>query len=308
VRRELVESLVELATDDERIVLLTGDLGFAALEPFTERFPDRFFNAGVAEQNMVGVATGLAEAGFTPYVYSISTFASMRPYEFIRNGPVLHELPVRIVGIGEGVDYGHNGMTHYAVEDVALMRVQPGLTVVVPGSSGQVGAVLRAVQPLPGPAYIRVSKQSVSVPALDDNFELGRAQSLTDGDDVAIVALGSMSEQALAASDLLAQADVSAGVTVVASVSPPPVRDLVSLLAGVPVAISVEAHYTTGGLGSLLAEVIAEHALGTRLLRIGVPGLPIGISGSRDYMYEQLGLSPERLAARLLRALAVRQS
>ena len=92
-----------------------------------ERFPDRFFNAGVAEQNMVGMATGLAEAGFTPYVYSISTFASMRPYEFIRNGPVFHSLPVRVVGIGEGLDYGHNGMTHYALEDMALMRAQPGL-------------------------------------------------------------------------------------------------------------------------------------------------------------------------------------
>jgi transketolase len=307
VRRELIQSLVELATEDERIVLLTGDLGFAALEPFAERFPGRFFNAGVAEQNMVGVATGLAEAGFTPYVYSISTFASMRPYEFIRNGPVLHGLPVRVVGIGEGVDYGHNGMTHYAVEDVALMRVQPGLTMVVPGSSGQVDAVLRAVQPLPGPVYIRVSKQPVSVPALDGCFELGRVQHLIDGDDIAIVALGSMSEPALAASSILAEDDVSASVTVVASVSPPPVDDLVALLAGVPVAISVEAHYVTGGLGSLLAEVIAEHGLGTRLLRVGVSGLPMGISGSRSYMHEQLGLSPERLAATVLTARAVQQ-
>jgi transketolase len=307
VRRELVESLVELAKHDERILLLTGDLGFAALEPFIECFPDRFFNAGVAEQNMVGVATGLAEAGFTPYVYSISTFASMRPYEFIRNGPVLHELPVRIVGIGEGVDYGHNGMTHYALEDVALMRVQPGLTMVVPGSSGQVDAVLRAVQPLPGPVYLRVSKQSVLVPALDGRFELGRVQALTDGEDVAIVALGSMSEQALAAAQLLAKHDVSASVTVVASVSPPPVDDLISLLASVPVAMSVEAHYITGGLGSLLAEVIAEQGLGTRLLRAGVRGLPTGISGSRAYMQEQLGLTPESLAARVLTARAVPQ-
>src|ERR1700739_916905 len=147
MRRELVDALVKLADEDERIVLLTGDLGFAALEPFMERFPDRFFNAGVAEQNMVGMATGLAEAGFTPYVYSISTFASMRPYEFIRNGPILHGLPVRVVGIGEGVDYGHHGMTHYALEDVAMMRAQPGLTLVVPGASEQVGAILRAVQP-----------------------------------------------------------------------------------------------------------------------------------------------------------------
>ena len=127
MRRAFVDALVRLADDDPRVVLLTGDLGFFAIEPFIERFPDRFFNAGVAEQNMVGMATGLAEAGFVPFVYSIATFAALRPYEFIRNGPVLHRLPVRIVGIGAGVDYGHNGITHYAVEDVAVLRPLPGL-------------------------------------------------------------------------------------------------------------------------------------------------------------------------------------
>ena len=106
VRATFVRTLVELAEEDERIVLLTGDLGFTVVEPFAERFPDRFFNVGVAEQNMVGVATGLAEAGFVPFVYSIATFATLRPYEFIRNGPVLHHLPVRVVGVGGGLEYG----------------------------------------------------------------------------------------------------------------------------------------------------------------------------------------------------------
>jgi transketolase len=305
LRRELIEELVSLAAEDERIVLLTGDLGFAALEPFMERFPDRFFNAGVAEQNMVGMATGLAEAGFTPYVYSISTFASMRPYEFIRNGPVLHGLPVRIVGIGEGVDYGHNGMTHYALEDVALMRAQPGLTLVVPAASEQVGAILRAVQPLPGPAYLRISKQSVSVPALADRFALGRAEQLAYGDDAAIVTLGSMSEYALEAVRLLATRGVSTSLVVVSSVTPPPVDDLVGVLGSVPVVVSAEAAYINGGLGSLLAEVIAEHGLRSRLVRVGASSMPLGISGGRAFMHEQLGLSPERLCATVVDALAI---
>ena len=107
---------------------------------------------------MVGMATGLAEAGFIPFVYSISTFASMRPYEFIRNGPVLHGLPVRVVGIGEGVDYGHNGMTHYALEDIALMRVQPGIAVVTPARRDRSPPLLRAVQGSPGPAYLRAQQ------------------------------------------------------------------------------------------------------------------------------------------------------
>lgn len=305
MRRELIEALVKLADEDERIVLLTGDLGFAALEPFIERFPGRFFNAGVAEQNMVGMATGLAEAGFTPYVYSISTFASMRPYEFIRNGPILHSLPVRVVGIGEGVDYGHNGMTHYALEDVALMRAQPGLTLVVPAASEQVGAILRAVQPLPGPAYLRISKQSVSVPALADRFALGRAEQLTYGDDAAIVALGSMSEFALEAARLLAAQGVSASLVVVSSITPPPIGDLIDVLGGVPVVVSAEAAYINGGLGSLLAEVIAEHGLRSRLVRVGISSMPLGISGGRAYMHEQLGLSPEGLCVTVIDALAV---
>src|SRR3972149_5485094 len=137
MRIAFTKTLAELAEQDPRILLLTGDLGYMALEPFSERFPDRFFNVGVAEQNMVGIATGLAEAGFIPFVYSIVTFATLRPYEFIRNGPILHRLPVRIVGVGGGLEYGHNGMSHYGLEDVGVMRIQPGITLVAPADYQQ---------------------------------------------------------------------------------------------------------------------------------------------------------------------------
>ena len=302
MRREFVDALVDIAEHDQRVVLLTGDLGFAALEPFSERFSDRFFNAGVAEQNMVGMATGLAEAGLTPYVYSISTFASMRGYEFIRNGPVLHELPVRVVGIGEGADYSHNGITHYALEDVALMRAQPGLTLVNPASSGQVAPMMRAVQNVPGPAYVRLSKRSCEVPGLPDDFELGRAHLIGDGHDVAIVALGAMAESAVACAGLLAELGVGATVVVVTSITPAPVEDLVAVLSRTGLAISVEAHYVTGGLGSLVAETIAEHGLSCRLVRAGAEAAPVGLAGSLEFMHEQLGISPARVAERVLEA------
>jgi transketolase len=295
VRRAFVESLTRLARRDERIVLLTGDLGFAALEPFAEAFPERFFNVGVSEQNMIGVATGLAEAGYVPYAYSISTFASMRAYEFIRNGPVLHNLPVRVVAIGEGVDYSHNGMTHYALEDVALMRVQPGLAVVSPADDRHVRPMLNAVHGLPGPAYIRLSKNSFSVPGCGEGFELGRAHRIGDGEDVVLVALGGMAASAVAAAELLAGRGISASVLVVESVSPPPIEDLVTVLAAVPLAVSVEAHYVTGGLGSLVAEVIAERGVPCRLVRAGVRRQPIGVAGSREFMHDLLGLSPDRI-------------
>src|ERR1039458_5494987 len=137
MRIEFARALEQLAERDERVVLLTGDLGFAVWEQFAERFPDRFYNVGVAEQNMLGVATGLAEAGFVPFAYSIATFATMRPFEFIRNGPVLHGLPVRVIGTGGGFDYGRNGATHYALEDIALMRVLPEIGILVPGDPDQ---------------------------------------------------------------------------------------------------------------------------------------------------------------------------
>src|SRR5271154_5163695 len=142
MRGTFAKTLTELAGIEPRIFLLTGDLGYMALEPFAERYPDRFLNVGVAEQNMVGIATGLAEAGFIPVVYSIVTFASLRPYEFIRNGPILHQLPVRIAGVGGGCEYGHNGATHYGLEDVGVMRVQPGITVVAPGDAAQTRTAL----------------------------------------------------------------------------------------------------------------------------------------------------------------------
>jgi len=127
VRAAFAKALTELADRDPRVLLLTGDLGYMALEPFADKHPGRFFNVGVAEQNMVGLATGLAEAGFIPYVYSIVPFAVLRPYEFIRNGPIQHQWPVRIVGVGAGMDYGLNGLSHYGLAGLyKIMRGKSG--------------------------------------------------------------------------------------------------------------------------------------------------------------------------------------
>jgi transketolase len=296
MRSAFIAALVDAAEKDDRVVLLTGDLGFTVLEPFAERFPRRFFNAGVAEQNMVGVATGLAEAGYTPYVYSIATFASMRAYEFIRNGPVLHRLPVRVVGVGGGLDYGHNGMTHFALEDVGIMRTQPALTVVVPADPEQALNAVPIVQGLPGPAYLRLGKESEPVVGLNGRFELGRLELLGDGEDVALVALGPMAAPAVQAADLLRQRGIHATVAVVSTLNPSPVEDLAILLESVPLVVATEAHYVNGGVGSLVAEVIAERGIDCRLIRAGIREMPVGLTGSSAYMFDQLGLSPNRLA------------
>jgi transketolase len=304
MRNDFIDELVDLAAADERVMLLTGDLGFMVLEEFQQRFPDRFVNCGVAEQNMVGVATGLAEAGFVPFVYSIATFAALRPYEFIRNGPALHELPVRVVGVGGGFDYGHNGITHFALEDYAVMRAQPSLATIAPADAAQARAALRATADLPGPAYFRISKRGDALPGLDGRFELGRLELVREGDDVAILAIGSIAHEAVAAAEALSERGIEAAVGVVSSFNPSPVEDIAALLADKPAALTLEAHYRDGGLGSLVAETIAEGGLGCRLLRAGVEGMPGGKSGTQGFLEDRHELSAPHLADRLERALA----
>jgi len=304
MRNAFVDELVALAAEDERVMLLTGDLGFMVLEEFEQRFPDRFVNCGVGEQNMVGVATGLAEAGFVPFVYSIATFSTLRPYEFIRNGPALHQLPVRVVGVGGGFDYGHNGITHFALEDYAVMRAQPRITVVAPGDDAHARAALRGTADLRGPVYYRVGKRGDEVPGLDGRFELGRLNLLRRGGDAAILAIGSIVHEALAAADALAEDGIEATVALVSSFNPGPVEEVVELLDGIPAALTVEAHYRNGGLGSFVAEAIAEAGLGTRLVRAGVDSMPAGETGSQSYLEERHGLSAPQLVRRLTQALA----
>lgn len=307
MRAEFAAELVALAREDPRVVLLTGDLGFAVLEPFAEEFPDRFFNVGVAEQNLLGLATGLADAGLIPFAYSIATFASMRPYEFMRNGPALHELPVRLVGMGAGLDYGHNGVTHYALEDIAIMRVQPSVCIVAPADADQARAALRATVDHPGPIYFRLCKQGAPVPGLDGRFELGRSVTLREGAEVVLVALGDMAGRAHAAAEALEERGVGSAIAVVSSFNPSPVEDLAELLDDTRLAITIESHYLDGGLGSFVAEVIAEHGLGCRLVRRGVDRMPRGVTGSPAYLYERIGLSPAQIAQDAVDTLNVAQ-
>jgi transketolase len=292
-----VQGLVELAAADERLVLLTGDLGFMALEPFIERFPDRFFNVGVAEQNMVGIATGLAEDGLVPYCYSIATFMSLRAYEFVRNGPVLHDLPVRLVGVGGGFEYGSAGHTHHALEDIGVMRLQHGLAVIAPADHCQTTTALPFVHSLRGPAYLRIGKDDKRVvDGLEGRFELGRTQLVREGNDLAIFAMGAIAIEAVAAAGILAGDGIYCAVHVVASIKPPPVDDIVSVVGTCSRVMTVEAHVAAGGLGSLVAEVVADRGLACTVARRGVDSAADGISGSEAYLHQRHGLDRESLA------------
>lgn len=305
MRAAFVQTLAELAERDRRVLLLSADLGFMALEPFAERNPKQFLNVGVAEQNMVGVACGLADAGFLPFIYSIATFASMRGYEFIRNGAVLPELPIRIVGVGGGFEYGPAGPTHHAIEDVGLMRMHPHLTVIAPADHQQTRSALLATWDCPGPVYYRLGKDDKStVPGLDGRFERGRVTLIRNGSDLLFLSMGAVSVEAQAAVQTLATKGLDCTLGIVASINPPPVEDLIELLSRFPVAITVEAHYASGGIGSLVSEVIADNAISCRVVRCGVSEPISGLSGSQAYLHRVHGLDRDSLVATALKTVS----
>lgn len=297
MRTAFIETLREIACQDERIFLLTADLGWGVVERFADAYPDRFLNVGVAEQNMVGIATGLAQAGYMPYIYSIANFVTMRCYEQIRNGPVLHQLPVRIVGVGGGFAYGHAGPTHYAFEDLAILRAQPGLTVLAPADPAQTRTVIRTTALMQGPVYCRVGKgNNPTVPRLGGRFELGRPELVLPGTDVLFLSTGTITGEAVRAAALLRGHGISAAAAVLAHLGHSPSSDLCELLARFAGVVTVEEGYCAGGLGALVAEAIATQQLRCALSIQGVKEPCLSGSGSPEFMLRRVGLSAEQLA------------
>lgn len=307
MRKAFISAITSLAEQDNRVMLLTGDLGFLLMEPFIQKFPDRFINVGVAEQNMVGIATGLAEAGMIPYVYSITPFAVLRPYEFIRNGPIYHKLPVRIVGAGGGFEYAHDGISHYGIDDVGVLRVQPGISIFAPADYQQASSIFYKTWDMPGPAYIRLGKDEITtIPGLEGAFEVGEAQLIGDGKDILFISLGSIASEVVKAIDCLASRGIRCTLMIASSINPPPLKILAQTLPGFSRIISVEAHYINGGLGSLVAEFIAEQNYDCMLVRCGVRCTPDGQTGSQEYLYHRHGISSEALVDTSIRLMEKR--
>lgn len=296
MRVAFLEVLHELAAKDPKICFLTGDLGFTVVEGFRKSYPDRFFNVGVAEANMVGLATGMALDGWVPYCYSMASFISMRDYEQVRNGPLLHQLPIRLIGIGGGFSYGHAGATHYALEDLAVMRTQPGMTVVAPADPAQMRSALRACHGLSGPVYFQVGKGGdPELPGLAGRFSLNDVETIGSGKRALLLTTGKISVEVAALAQELG--DVTVGV--LAALNPAPTQALDKLLAGFPMTFTIEEHFTQGGLGSLVAERIATQEHPTRLTILGVARYEPGVTGSRNFMLQRSGLDRASLLKRI---------
>lgn len=299
MRDAFTRSLMTLAAQDERIMLLTGDLGFGVLTPFAAAYPKQFLNVGVAEQNMTGLAVGLTREGRIVFTYSIANFNTLRCLEQIRNDACYHRANVKVVSVGGGFCYGALGISHHATEDLAIMRALPELTVVAPGDPVEAEALTRIVAETPGPFYLRLGRGGEPVVHTDTpEVVLGRPLTLRRGQDLAIVAIGGLLGNAVAAADLLAAEGIAASVTSLHTLKPLDEAAVAELARGIGLVVTVEEHIAQGGLGGAVSEVVAGLA-GTRarVLRLGLGQGFCETIGTQDYLRQANGLDPQGIAA-----------
>ncbi len=259
MRDHFIERLSRMAAADSRIMLITGDLGFGVLDDYRKRFPKQFINAGVAEQNMTGLATGLALEGHIVYTYSIANFVFMRCLEQIRNDAAYHDCNVNVVCIGGGFSYGPLGISHHATEDLAIMRSLPGVTVVSPCDHWEAAEATEAIADVSGVSYLRLDKSAAEATHQPgENFRLGEARQLREGHDVTLAATGGILKEAMDASTELASQGIQARVLSVHTIKPLDEKSFVRAAEETGGIITLEEHTVTGGLGSAVAETLLE--------------------------------------------------
>jgi transketolase len=291
MRNTVIDCLIEQARIDERIFLVNPDVGFSVLEKFRDEFPDRYLNVGIAEQNAIGVAAGLALSGKIPYVYSMIPFVTMRCFEQVRLEVAYMRTNVRLIGLGAGLTYGPQGATHHAIEDIAIMRALPNMTVCCPGDPIEARELLKQSFCYDGPIYFRLGKNNEPViHSQGTKIEIGKAIEVTSGDDLALITTSNMLEQGKQWVDEWAKEGKSATLLSMPTIKPfdeQAVRGIIE--RGMPI-ITLEEHNIHGGLGSAVAEVIAESGKGVRFRRIAIPDVYSHYVGSQKFLREKFGL------------------
>lgn len=303
MRDAFVNSLLELARSNPRITLITGDLGFGVLDAFRRELPRQFLNAGVAEQNMTGLATGMALEGRIVFTYSIGNFPTLRCLEQIRNDAAYHQANVKIVAIGGGFSYGALGMSHHATEDVAILRALPGIRVYAPSDEEETRALTFQAVTSPGPCYLRLDKSKVTV-SCAEAMQGGSIRRLRHGRDVALIGYGGILCEAMIAATELATHGIECGVYSAHTLKPFDDEALLELARGTGALVTLEEHVRTGGLGSIVAEILLEaHYLPARYLRLCLPDAYSSIVGSQEYLREHWQLDGAAIARRVLQLL-----
>jgi len=311
VRDTFIASLTKLAERDPRVFLITGDLGFAVLDNFSRNHSHQFLNAGVAEQNMTGLATGLALDGRIVFTYSIGNFPTLRALEQIRNDAAYHDANVNVVAVGGGFSYGALGISHHATEDLAILRSLPGLTVVAPGDDWETECAVPALAALPGTTYLRLDRSSAGRTQREgEKFILGQARRLREGTDATLVSTGGILSVTLAAADeLLSKHGIRVRVLSMHTIVPCGVKSLEEAATETGGIVTVEEHSVHGGLGGAGAERLLESGVVPRAFhRIGLRSGFSSIVGSQDYLRAAYGMDAPSIVAAVRRIVETRPS
>ena len=286
--------IVELGSENPNIVALTADLTSSVkLAEFKAKFPDRFVNFGVAEQNLMGAAAGLTLAGKIPFACTYAVFSSLRACEQIRTDIAYNDLPVRIVSSHGGFSFGIAGATHHAIEDIGISRSIAGLAVLVPADAVETAAIIRALVDLPGPAYVRLNRiREKTIYTNDFEYKIGKPDLIQEGKDILLIATGAQVGESVDASQLLRKKGISAGVLNISSIKPIDEQAVVKILKDYPAAMTIEQHNIINGLGSTISEIIAKFNLNIKFKRHGLKDI-FTTSGPYRELLQYYQLDPE---------------
>lgn len=293
------DELLKIAREDPRIFMILADIGYGEIEPFARAFPDRYFNCGVAEQNMTGVACGVAMEGNIAVTYSIANFPTVRCLEQIRNDVCYHNANVKIVIIGGGMAYGPLGISHHSTEDLAIMRALPNLVVVAPCDFAEARAAVRAMIARDGPVYYRCGyKKEPLIHHGPINFQLGKALTVRDGADATIIFTGTIGFNCLRAVEELAAEGIRCRLISMHTIKPMDRAAIIQAARDTGAIVTVEEHNAMGGLGGAVAEALMdEGGLNVKCRRLALPDVNVSLVGSQDWLREQYGLVPRQIAA-----------
>ena len=307
MRNTFIAGLEKLAERDNRLFLMTGDLGFGVLDSFEKRFPDRFINAGISEQNMTAVAAGLALEGNAVFTYSIGNFPTMRCLEQVRNDVCYHNANVKIISVGAGLSYGQLGMSHHATEDLAIMRALPNMKVFSPADPQEALAVLDEVYRTNGPAYVRLGKgKEVNIHPDMPVENVYKLQQIKSGTDACVFVTGAVSAEVMRAAAILEEKRLSLEVYSIISLKPIDEATIRDCGLQYKRLFTVEEHNVIGGLGSVVAEILAGMPENRAQLHcIGIPDEYPHIVGSHEYLRDYYGLSANKIADRILSVMGL---
>jgi transketolase len=298
VRDNFVRQLTELARTDPRIFLMTADLGFRVLDSFAEEFPKQYLNVGIAEQNMIGLATGMAMDGRIVFCYSIGNFSTLRCLEQIRNDACYHEANVKVVAVGGGFSYGPLGISHHATEDLAIMRALPNITIAVPGDQWEARETTKALVATPGTCYLRLDKSAAPATArAKEVFYIGKARTIREGTDITLIATGGILGAALEAADSLVEQGITCRVISMHTIKPFDHDAVLRACRETGGIVTVEEHTIHGGLGSLVAETCMDAGVKpSAFRRIGLRAGFSSIVGAQEYLRREYQMDAKAIA------------